>query len=1742
MADTCSITFNKVDDEGKVKVSKLWQDLRKEFKGDRQEAIVRYLTSQDGEFLENNAGRLQLDDGGEITIDSLKQAMADNLDTQEDLAAHRLNRSIAGQRFSYRDALNNALKFNRTQFYRRGGDSAYDQYDKGLMATINREENGKYSIVIVKRNNLEEEKLAEHVRNVYLTDALVELLRNAGLGVDFLEDSQAKVWFTPEDGRVEDGLKYVASVLQGEESSAEVAEVAGHFIVGAMRNSNLVQRLIAMFSATEEDVREGRAKLTGEQMQEIVFKSGTPETNPLYREDFDISRNAAVEAAGIVVGQQLLAPIANPYHTPADKRSKIQKLKSNLNPKRIWYAMTKLVERICHQAFKLVGLVNKYTVQEMIKEATDYADDVVYRYMSNEQSNRTENRSNFDNNAKQTYLHKSTISHLSQRAQDCAKAYYTAVDSLKSIAREVKNLLPRSRENAQNKEIFKTLKELIDDVRTGVDASLNLEIYAQSASRQAIIKALGGMAELLSGPVCDLLVEISSDTEIEDKSKTMKDYASMRAVIEIYSQSAMLLRYLQDNADKLKIDEPISLDGSGMSMTLRQAMQAFEEKLGDDREGGLPSAIVTQMRRMVANNMTEYYGEDYVNLAAARVWPFEAQAEERARSKGRMVLQTLKEKKMTSREFMDSFVQSLERDISWFDRLLSAADSADPIVSLGYKATRQANMRADRQAEKWWFKLEGLRAQMKQLFGTTDCSIFYEETKDFDEFGNRLTGNLLSADGILFGVWEKERHAYSLQLKQEFRDELEKRKQEFYAERDPDTGRLVNRNAVYYLSDVEQAALYHDFLDGKPITEQAKRDLAGREPKNKWEAWHEEHSIKDDADRWIPDPGRYSNRKEHGDKYWELFENPEISATVRAQRLQWYKQLLAIKAEMDGHLPRGATVNVRAPQITGRLVHRYRNLRKRGHGIRGSLRRAVCREMGDGVKIREDEAYLFGTNNEFNEIGEDPLQNTVLFEKDKRERIAFWGVNRLKDMSNLNTDLFSTLLNYGCMAATYSAMSSVVDIAELAKEVEARRTIGISGSGKEQSGFNSFGYKRYVKFLEKNVYGLAVTPPRMMGAKIALKMLRRLNSLGTWLALSGSAGGGTVNAGTGLIEVVKEALAGEHYKHADLAKAMGLYFKNLWYNIMQKGGHQRKTDQISLYIRHFNILSENKSFYKDQMYDKGLLHISPNATSFMNGFLMLPYRAGEHFMQCFPYLAMGYAQKYWVEVEKDGVKDLKQVSLMDLYKVEEGEDIVGEYSMGDDTFNIETGEKYPDRVRLTAIDKDDFGNYINPAFHSAESYEEYKTIQTMLNRIKALQQSGRRFRDSTRVNITDITKDERDVLVNNGLIESGMLLSDTTGTKYMLQVSYKKLLELNTALRKQQDVCVFTESDESAFMDLCRNMTNKLHGIYNMEDQNMLQQHWYMALLSGMRGYIYGMITNRFMPNRFSTIQKQRTEGYTNTALKTLWGLFSDIGNTKAWKGSAMGCAMSGFIPGNLVAGTNILGGQGIPFLPMSVTAILCVANLALSGYMFAFKSGKTQKAMAKAKYSEQQYRNIRRSGATYLWITGLSLLKMLLSPKFTRWDDDDDEPIVNASAPGMGAIYYLISRWLNEQEAFNNIHGFRNEANTVDWLPIGLKTMWDYGQIATLGIKEGIDRADGKPNRYKRTDIYYAKGRKGMYKRGDSKFTVKLMRRSFLGDIASGFDLVRGEKPRYVGRNRYVFEMGYDAMKSIDYNRQIAK
>jgi len=79
-----------------------------------------------------------------------------------------LERSVAGQEFSYREALENAIRFNKNEdrkdgYYRLKGELDDGRTYSGLMAIPVKQANGKYSLQIVERTYANEALFANHV-------------------------------------------------------------------------------------------------------------------------------------------------------------------------------------------------------------------------------------------------------------------------------------------------------------------------------------------------------------------------------------------------------------------------------------------------------------------------------------------------------------------------------------------------------------------------------------------------------------------------------------------------------------------------------------------------------------------------------------------------------------------------------------------------------------------------------------------------------------------------------------------------------------------------------------------------------------------------------------------------------------------------------------------------------------------------------------------------------------------------------------------------------------------------------------------------------------------------------------------------------------------------------------------------------------------------------------------------------------------------------------------------------------------------------------------------------------------------------------------------------------------------------------------------------------------------------------------------------------------------------------------
>lgn len=1609
--ESCSLTCNIRDSRGKIKVSQLWKDLADFFKGDRREAIVHYFLSKDPNFLTNNSDVLRFDDDGEVTISSLKKALErdgeySNLTNARTLA--HLNRELKAGKYDYDEALSNVLKFNRS-----------NQFKDNFMATLKRETDGKYSIKVVERNPDAEYELADHVQNKILTDAIRMVLKDKGLSVEFLDNPSYGVKYSTQNAHLDaDGLMAVASVVSGRNSSVATAEAAGHFIVAAMDGNPLIERLVNLLTPD---------------VQKALFAGSNSE---FQRDDFVVSDISAREAAGILLGKALLKPFQQ--KTFANKLGAL--------PRTIKNGISNLISKIARFVGRIFGDTEPENVSRLVDEAKDAAATAAQGFIENPDIANT----NTALNTPETYVGNSTSKSLSDDVKRNVKAYYETLNSLKGLVLQLRGSIGRT-ENPTNRDIYKRLIELSKEANSMFSQDTKLEAFAKEASLEGMVYILENVTNLLDTDIRTLLDSIQPSDRADSYINIVNNARNMRTVNTAMKNIATLYLTLSSKLDSLSADTSIGLrdaNGNLLAESLREAVNRLGEVLTGKEETytntkgvqqvvhGLQSVMELKRRQVFIDALTNFYGRDYIERNAGKVW------------KHRGLRIQLVPTERNQRVAVADLVDSLQEDIGWFDRYLSSsADCGDFVTAVGNKVTKNANMQADRLASRFWDTIETLRLQMEDAFGTTDCTFLYE-TIPTEDGGTIKTGNLVSR--VNYGAWEKARHDFKVQLKKDFNEYLLGIRKKAYEDNKGVEG------YTFSLTDQQQAVLYHSFVDSK------------------WKKWHEENSEIDtdltNGKRYIPNHVKYHN--EQWDNIFDT-DNPSLTNEEKAERRKrqaWYGSLMELKESMDALLPKNATVAVRAPQFTGQLRHKFRNL-KGQHNNAGAFGRAIRRRAHDLVYVKPEEAYLFGSNNEFNELNEDPLENEEYFEKEKIDRLPLFGINKLHNMNDLSTDLFGGLLQYGSMAATYAAMSQVVDVFELGRDVLKQRRVGDKMEKDLKS--ESRAYSRYAKFLEKQVYGINVEVPKWNKHLGWMKVANSLSSLGGRILLAGNLHGGIVNTGTGINEILKEAVSGENFNITELTKAHKLYFDNIlssWFagehntTLTSLSNVQRSQSKNALWIRHWNILSENRAFLHNQKYDTKAMSLLDNRLwEWFGHTMMLPYSSGDHYMQTIPYYAMGIRQKVY---DHEG----NQMSLMDAYDVVDGDEVFAvDKQYNQDHSDDEVLGRTHKRIKL----KDGI-------FRSVEDIDKYDTVTGLIKKIDDLFEANPNLKDNATIAADLFNEEERSYLDEENLA---------------IPTTIRQLSTLKNALTLKSHELVFNEDDESAFMDKCRNICNRLHGIYNTEDKVAFQQNFYGNLVMAMRGYALGMVNRRFSNSRMNLPQNKVVEGSFNTGLKVLASVFYDIKNWDNWK-----------------AVTEAL------VLTMPVTQFLMFNNK---------YSSKVKADMQKAGFSEHQYYNMRRVGADFLVIETLWLMKLLSSPGFhfgLNDDEDEDGRKGNDTADNLlaGLLYYFSYRLLNEQSAFSTVSGFFYETNSLlDWVPAGLsgmKGMWD---ILSLAARTGIDNIGGNPD-LSNSDLYYQSTKDGKYEQGDSKAWVKFKRLM-----------------PYV-RSWYIFTHPYDAVSSYEYGRRV--
>lgn len=521
-----------------------------------------------------------------------------------------------------------------------------------------------------------------------------------------------------------------------------------------------------------------------------------------------------------------------------------------------------------------------------------------------------------------------------------------------------------------------------------------------------------------------------------------------------------------------------------------------------------------------------------------------------------------------SRESIEKAMETLDRDDDFMNRFIaSMADSSDIINQLAYKTKASANKFADDNTIKAWDDIRALEQRIKKA-GVNTNRLLEISGRD-----GKLTGNYISKYN--WGDWENDWYEFKKQCKENFL-------------KDP---------SIEGKSQIEKEYMWDIYF--RPLAKD----------------WHKAHSTYDQVtQKPMPNNG-YLNSD---------YDN------LTSTELEALNDILEIKSSLDDLLMyqsyNGEMIEVahthlyRMPQFRGSTQNRIENLKRTnplGKAISSTIRQNLINTF---TITSEDRDY--GSAVTHNTIDEDVFSDRLDFEKEKIKRVPLYGINKLKDMSELSTDIFNGLLQYAAMANTYVATSSIVDILETGKDVLSHRKVkGLKEEINRDKKSRTF--NRYCDFLDAQVYNLYANS-NLKWKNLALsKIIGFFSSLASKVFLGGNVAGGMVNTMTGFNEITKEAIAGEVFTLADLAKAHAIYFKHLPANWLE-AGEAVKNDKVSLFMKKFNVQNNLETEVRNwSTRETKLERLNPFGNN-----LLLPYKSGDHYMQAMSYLAVANHYKF----------------------------------------------------------------------------------------------------------------------------------------------------------------------------------------------------------------------------------------------------------------------------------------------------------------------------------------------------------------------------------------------------------------------------------------------------------------------------------------------------------------------------------
>jgi hypothetical protein len=966
------------------------------------------------------------------------------------------------------------------------------------------------------------------------------------------------------------------------------------------------------------------------------------------------------------------------------------------------------------------------------------------------------------------------------------RVYGKVISDLKDMVLEMKTISPL----LYNK--FNAMYR--DAARMTGFMGVNADIYDQQYAMQGIVNTLMSIADELSNDIAESLDEVDLTNPMLAKSKIVENAKVLRTVRTFINHAGTILSFIQAempvNTPGLTsegnylgmIDGIVEVEdigtGDHISVNINSYMQRIEDSITS-----VAKTLELKEKAFFLQFLEDSYGSKYIRETSRIIW--NKRRTDKKDKKG--ILDKYDTSVDKSERSISDYLDKLDptNELSLQERFIGAmADASDPILQIIDKVSKAQNKVADDLAFEFQDELKGLRVKLKEECGLDNTDLLCERSY----YTGELTGNIIQE--VNWGDWEANREEKRREINEGFMDYLTEEKG-------------MNEDTIRKLSDYQKGILYGDYA----------KDL--------WKEWHKENSIwNKESMSWMPKKDVYRNKR-----YEDLIrDNPNIKV--------WLNSYMELKSRIDSLLPEGSTTPYRLPQFKGSFSNRMRNRklssvsrkdrkfsRRVNKGIRESLREAFCEDALDTE---------FGSDNFYTTKESDVFGDEYFVNKEKPNRVPLYGINKLEDMSQLCTDFFNSTFAYAGMAATYAGTSSIVDALEIGTQVLGEREF----KGKKEKelgprgilGKGTFSFTRYVKFLDKQVYGVGTHKVKLTKTLVLNKIMNVASAITSKMFLGGNIKGAIVNTGTGQLELIKEAFAGEYFNLKDLHKAQLLYMKHISSNVITEWGKADKDDFISLFMKHFNTTGDNKQAQREWNTRKNRI------ANFYGHSLFLPYKSGDIWMHTITYLALAMNTKLYDEYGNE-------VNLLDAYQ---RQNITYESKEKDSegrNIEVETGKK---KLALNGV-----------YFKSIEDKRAYDLINSIISKIEASIASGPLSRG------IDLTTEEA-----NYLDEHGYDLADTETVLENL-----KKIDLNEHH--------WGQADESEFMDKAREINIRMHGIYNSQDAVTLAQTWYGKILLSMRGYALGMLERRFGKDKYSIALGQQVEGSLNTGAKYYLNLFT---------------------------------------------------------------------------------------------------------------------------------------------------------------------------------------------------------------------------------------------------------------------------